>query len=385
MYYVNILSFNILTGGIVMSHSTRQTPTRLGILLRRGAPFPLLTAVAAVLTACSKEAPPPAQDAAPSAEASSPAEPASPREPALPPVENTAPSEDQRVLDPPSAMSDGSSMAPHTTETVATSVEMVSNGLIGGMSVDAAGNIYNTNFHKSVWRTAPNGETVLLNDEFTNASGNFALPGGDLLQADYTENKIFRITPDGTRTVFADGGMNGPVGIVRRPDGDFIVANPKGKFLVRVPAGGGAAEVVLRDERLQEPNGVTIDPAGNIYVSDLDNGIVFKWTPQGELLELTELPGKGNAHGVYAGGALYVNKIWDHVIYRVDLVSGAYGIVTGNGRPGYDDGPIGTATIEEPNGIATNAAKDVVYFNTHRGTMFRGRGLVIVRRLVLPE
>ena len=87
----------------------------------------------------------------------------------------------------------------------------------------------------------------------------------------------------------------------------------------------------------------------------------------------------------FAGGALYVNKIWDHVIYRVDLETGAYGIVTGNGRAGYDDGPTGTATIEEPNGIATNAAQDVVYFNTHRGAMGDGRGLVILRRLVLPQ
>jgi hypothetical protein len=87
---------------------------------------------------------------------------------------------------------------------------------------------------------------------------------------------------------------------------------------------------------------------------------------------------------VYAGGALYVNKIWDHVVYRVDLETGAYGIVTGTGRPGYDDGPAGTATIEEPNGIATNAAQDIVYFNTHRGRMGGGPGRVIVRRLVLP-
>ncbi len=57
----------------------------------------------------------------------------------------------------------------------------------------------------------------------------------------------------------------------------------------------------------------------------------------------------------------------------------------GNGRAGYEDGPTGTATIEEPNGIATNASRDAVYFNTHRGAMGDGRGLVIMRRLVLPK
>lgn len=262
---------------------------------------------------------------------------------------------------------------------------MVSHGVIGGTTVDPQGNIYNANFSEAVWRTEPDGETVLLNDEFTSASGNLALPDGDLLQGDFTENRIYRIARDGSRTVFAEEGLDGPVGMVQRPDGDIIVANYRGKFLARVPKEGGVAEVVLRDNRLQGPNGVTIDPEGNIYIADLESGIVFKWTPDGELLELTELPGKGNAHNVYAGGALYVNKIWDHVIYRVDLETGAYGIVAGNGRAGYQDGPTGTATIEEPNGIATNAAKDVVYFNTHRGTMFGDRGLVILRRLVLPE
>ena len=76
------------------------------------------------------------------------------------------PSEDSRILDDNGLMSDGSSVNPHQTTTVITSMDMVSRGLIGGTSVDADGNIYNANFSESVWRTAPDGETVLLNDEF---------------------------------------------------------------------------------------------------------------------------------------------------------------------------------------------------------------------------
>ncbi len=301
----------------------------------------------------------------------------------LAPVEDTAPSEDARILEAPATMSDGSAIPVHLTETIETSIRMVSDGAIGGISVDAQGNIYNTNFATSVWRTSPSGETTLLSDEFVAASGNFALPGGDLLQSDWRDNKIFRVRPDGTRAIFAQGGMDGPVGLVQRPGGDFIVAAHRGKQIVRVDADGGAAEVVLEDPRLTAPNGVTIDDDGNIYIADLKSPVVFKLTPAGGLVEHARLPGKGNAHNVVANGALYVNKIWDHVIYRVDLATGAYGIVTGNGRPGYDDGPTGSATIEEPNGIATNAARDVVYFNTHRGAMFGGYGLVIPRRLVI--
>jgi len=301
------------------------------------------------------------------------------------PVEDTKPSADSRILQAPPTMSDGSPIPQHGTETVATSMELMSDGLVGGMSVDAQGNIYNTNFRESVWRTAPNGETIQLNGEFTSASGNFALENGDLLQGEWTENRIYRIKPDGTRWIFAEGGLDGPVGIVQRPNGDFIVANSRGEFLARIPPEGGSGEVALRHEAMTQPNGVTIDAEGNIYVSDLDGGKVFKWLPTGEVVILAELPGKGNAHAVFADGALYVNKIWDHVVFRVELDTGAFGIVTGNGRAGYQDGPLGVATIEEPNGIATNAAKKVVYFNTHRGAMFGGEGRVIIRKLVLPD
>ena len=220
-----------------------------------------------------------------------------------------------------------------------------------------------------------------MNGDFTAASGNFPLDNGDLLQSDWTEHKIYRIKPDGSRSVFAEGGLNGPVGLVQRPDGDFIVANYTGGYLARVPKDGGGAETVLDDPLLEGPNGVTIDDDGNIYIADLKHGKVLKWTPDGDLSVLAELPGDGNAHNVYANGALYVNKIWDHVIYRVELDTGAYGIVSGNGRAGYRDGVTGVATIEEPNGIA--AAKDsrVIYFNTHRGAMFKTPGLIVLRRL----
>lgn len=303
----------------------------------------------------------------------------------LAPVDATKPSEDARILNATAMMSDGTPVLSHIIDTIDTGIEMASPGGIGGVAVDPDGNVFNTNFDSSVWRTAPDGTTVLLNDEFTAASGNYALDNGDLLQADWREHKIYRISPDGTREVFAEGGLDGPVGIAREPGGSFLVANYTGKYIARVPADGGAAEKVLEDPNLEGPNGVTLDADGNAYIADLEHGKVLKWTPEGALVVLTELPGKGNSHNVFANGALYVNKIWDHVIYRVELDNGAYGVVAGNGRPGYQDGVTGVATIEEPNGIAANRAGDTVYFNTHRGLMFEKPGLVVLRRLRLAE
>ena len=170
------------------------------------------------------------------------------------------------------------------------------------------------------------------------------------------------------------------------PDGDFIVANSRGKYLARVPKGGGDAEIILQDERVTQPNGVTVDTEGNVYIADLDSGHVFKLSPEGVLTSLVELPGRGNAHNVYANDMLYVTKIWDHVVYQVDLKTGAYGIISGTGTAGYDDGIVGVATIEEPNSIAFDPKTQALYFNTHRGRMGRNQQAhMVVRKLSLQE
>ena len=304
----------------------------------------------------------------------------------LAPVSATKPSADDRILAAPEGMSDGSAMPRHIVETIDTGLAMFSRGGVGGVTVDNDGNVYSTNFLTHVWKITPAGELTVFSDAFVNASGNLALDDGSLLQADYRDNAIYRLDADGKREVFSGEGLDGPVGIVRNLDGSFVVANYRGAYLARVPANGGAAVELLRDPRMTHPNGVTIDPEGNIYIADLESGIVFRRTPDGKLLELVTLPGKGNAHNVYANGALYVNKIWDHVIYRVDTDTGAYGIVAGNGRPGYDDGPTGIATIEEPNGIAVAPDGSTIWFNTHKGAMILDEpGAVILRRVVIDD
>lgn len=301
----------------------------------------------------------------------------------LPPVSNTRPSADPDILNNSGKMSDGSAVLPHRTTTISTSAELMSNGLIGGIAMDQAGNLYCADLGSHIWKIEPNGTTTLFSDEFEDPSGNLMLDSGDLLQSEWTKNRIYRVTPDGQRTLFSEQNLNGPVAIVQRLGGDFIVANSRGKYLARVPAAGGDAEIVLQDPRVTQPNGLTIDPQGNIYIADLDSGNVFRWTPDGDLHSLVELPGRGNAHNVFANGAVYVTKIWDHVIYRVEPSSGAYGIVSGTGKAGYDDGLIGDATIEEPNAI-TAAPDGTIYFNTHRGAMGRNQiARMIVRKLEL--
>ena len=302
----------------------------------------------------------------------------------LPPVEETRPSGDQRITEDIGNLSNGQPTPIHLTGTLETSVELTSDGLIGGMAIDQDGTIYAADLGSHIWKISPSGEAALFSDEFEDPSGNLVLGNGDILQSEWTNNRIYRISPDGSRTLFSEQNLNGPVGIVQRPSGDFIVANSRGKFLARVPAEGGDAEVILTDDRITQPNGVTIDPEGNVYIADLDSGNVFRWSVEGQVTSIVELPGRGNAHNVYANGYLYVTKIWDHAVYMVDPETGVYGLVSGNGRPGYADGVNGRSTVEEPNSIAVSPDGELL-FNTHRGRMGRNQTAHMVIRKLRAE
>ena len=302
----------------------------------------------------------------------------------MPPVDETRPSFDQRILEDVAKLSNGQPTPIHTTSTLETTLELTSDGLIGGMSIGRDGTIYAADLGSHIWKITPSGAATLFSAEFQDPSGNFILEDGDILQSEWTNNRIYRISPDGSRTLFSEKNLNGPVGIVQLPDGGFIVANSRGKYLARVPAEGGDAEIVLKDDRITQPNGVTRDPEGNIYIADLDSGHVFRWGVDGSVTSIVELPGNGNAHNVFADGVLYVTKIWDHVVYMVDPDTGVYGIVSGTGQPGYEDGVNGRSSLEEPNSIAVSPSGDL-YINTHRGRMGRNQTAHMVIRILRAE
>ncbi len=107
-----------------------------------------------------------------------------------------------------------------------------------------------------------------------------------------------------TLTELADG-LRFPEGPVVLPDGDLLVCELRSGDLRKVPASGGAAEVVA--ECGGSANGAAIGPDGAIYVC---NSGGWRWTDLGPMM----LPGDhlGTQAEDYIGGR----------IQRVDLASG---------------------------------------------------------------
>ena len=85
-------------------------------------------------------------------------------------------------------------------ETITLSESLPSLGRLGGVTVDAAGNIYVANFRATVWKVTPDGTVSALSSSLLGSSGNAIDREGRLLQASFVDGRIVRFeAPGGSR------------------------------------------------------------------------------------------------------------------------------------------------------------------------------------------
>jgi len=131
---------------------------------------------------------------------------------------------------------------------------------------------------------------------------------------------------------------------------------------------------------LYVPMGVVVDAAGNIYISDTLSNRIRK--VDGTSGIISTIAGNGNAGLTGDGGLatsatlsnptalaldgagnLYFADNYNNAIRVIDLTTGKISRVAGNGTPGYsgDNSNALSAELNEPNGLAIDAAAGVLY------------------------
>ena len=97
---------------------------------------------------------------------------------------------------------------------------------------------------------------------------------GNVYVAGFSDNTIYKITPDGKKLVFLkDVRVNGPIGMVSDSSGNIYISNYNANNIIKI-ASDGAVTVILSN--VQKPYGMHI--FGNIlYISSQGSNAVIKY------------------------------------------------------------------------------------------------------------
>lgn len=232
---------------------------------------------------------------------------------------------------------------------------------VGGIAVDAVGNIYMADFGDLVWKITPDGERRVFASGLYGSSGNAIDEQGNLLQADFYGNSITKIDRKGKATPFVTRGLSGPVGIAIRKSGEVYVANCRSNSISRI-APDGTASLFAKSDLFKCPNGIAFDPQENLYAVNFRDNRMLKIDPKGVVTLFTTVSEKGLGHLCYKEGRFYVTATDAHEIFEVAL-DGTAKRILGNGKRGIVDGSGAKARLSFPNGIALSPYGRRLYVN----------------------
>jgi sugar lactone lactonase YvrE len=225
-----------------------------------------------------------------------------------------------------------------------------------GIAVDASGNVYVGDVtNNRIRKITPNGVVSTLAGDGTSGladgtgtAAKFSSPSwltvdaaGNVYVCDRENNCIRKITPDGVVSTLAGDGAAGTFGYV---DGVGTAA------------------------RFTQPQGITVDPAGNLYVVDYGNHRIRKVTSGGVVTTLAG-SSKGFADGIGIAakfdyplgiardteGNLYVADYNNQRIRKI-TPSGEVSTLAGSGTQGFVDGTGITAQFEGPFGVGIDVS-----------------------------
>ncbi len=293
------------------------------------------------------------------------------------------------------------------------------------VAVDSAGNVFVTDVNFTVRKITPGGVVTTLagsagNSGFTDATGSaarFSNPfgvaadgTGNVYVTEFTANTVRKITAGGVVTTLAgtaggSGSTDGtggsarfssPFGVAVDSAGNLFVADSANNTIRKLTSGGmvttlagsaglsGLADGTGSAARFNNPSGVAVDSAGNVYVADTDNNTIRKITPAGVVTTLAgtagipavSTDGTGSAarfslpNGVAVDGVGNVYVTQNSSSVRKITSGGVVTTLAGSdGNSGSIDGTGSAARVYSPGGVAVDSAGNVYVADTGNDTI----------------
>lgn len=286
-----------------------------------------------------------------------------------------------------------------------------------GVAVDNAGNVYVADVGNNTIRKITLDGTVTTlagmagqrgSTDGTGSAARFSLPiglavdgAGTVYVADSGNNKIRKVTSTGVVTTLTSSGYNRPFGVAVDGATNLYVADSDNNRIRKITpvgvvttlAGGifGTNDGTGAAARFYHPQGVALDSATNIFVTDSQNYTIRKITPAGVV---TTVAGIGGQQGISDGIGSAARFSWPNgiavdgggYVYVVDQnkstirrLTPAGLVTTLAGKPiplginnGITDGIGSAVRFNYPSGLALDKAGNIYVGDLQNNRIRRG-------------
>jgi outer membrane protein OmpA-like peptidoglycan-associated protein/sugar lactone lactonase YvrE len=290
-----------------------------------------------------------------------------------------------------------------------------------GVAVDGAGNVYIADtYNQEIEKVTAAGQLSIVagtgnngtptpgpatRSDLSNPSGVAVDGAGNVYIADTDNNEIEKVTTAGQLAIIAGTGTSGaatpgpatssdlssPVGLAIDSTGNVYIADTDNNEIEKVTtagqlsviAGTGTAGAATpgpaTSSDLNNPNGVAVDGAGNVYIADTGNNEIEKVTATGPLAIIAgtgtsgaATPGPAtssdlnNPFGLAVDGAgnVYIVDTFNQEIEKV-TATGSLAVIAGTGNPGPPTpGPATSSDLGYPYAVAIDGAGDLYIADT---------------------
>jgi len=214
---------------------------------------------------------------------------------------------------------------------------------------------------------------------------------GNIFVADYGNNMVRQISPSGVVSTLAGTGQQGrldnagttatfnqPTGIALDAAGNIYIGDAGNDRIRKITPAGVVTTLAGSDSTgytdgpgataaFFHPEGITLDAAGNVYVADAGNNLIRKVGPDGTVSTFAGNGGTigdagtfSNPTGVAAdvAGNIFVANALKNSILKITS-AGVVNTFAGTGDTGAVNGPGIGATFYFPNSVAVDASGNV--------------------------
>jgi sugar lactone lactonase YvrE len=221
--------------------------------------------------------------------------------------------------------------------------------------------------------------------QFYNPAGLAVDAAGNVLVADWGNDRIRKVDPNGnTTTIAGDGvpaledGQGGPhdtaefglpYSLAIDAIGNLLVVDFYDLRIRQIDGNGNVTTLPCTGTEgipFSGPIGIAVDSSGRVLLTDSGNNRVCRFGLTDGLA--TALPIVLNhPWGVAVGpdGSIYIADTLNNIIRRIDS-AGHAGIFAGNGVAGYADGPAATAEFFGPTGLVVDPQGNVIVADLYR-------------------